>query len=116
MALAQLALLAHLPSIIPLVVFLGASNGMDTLARATIVAEIFGPLNYGSISGAMSVGSTMARAAGPVTSSLLLGVLGGYPGVVWLLAGMLVVAGGGGMLTSADVTVEGGEAASDRPS
>jgi MFS family permease len=114
LALAQLALLAHLPSIIPLVVFLGASNGMATLARATIVAEIFGPLHYGSISGAMSVGATMARAAGPVTSSLLLGILGGYPGVFWLLAGMLVIAGGGVMLTSADAVATSGETAGDR--
>jgi MFS family permease len=114
LALAQLALLARLPTIIPLVIFLGASNGMATLARATIVAEIFGPLHYGSISGAMSVGSTMARAAGPVTSSLLLGVLGGYPGVFWLLAAMLVLAGGSVMLTSADAGVSSGETASER--
>src|SRR6185369_9516098 len=103
LALAQLALLAYLPSVIPLVVFLGASNGMATLARATIVAEIFGAANYGSISGAMSVGSTMARAAGPVASSLLLAALGGYPVVFWLLAASLVIAGGGVMLTQAEV-------------
>src|SRR6185369_17670152 len=102
LALAQLAVLAYLPSVIPLVVFLGASNGMATLARATIVAEIFGAANYGSISGAMSVGSTMARAAGPVVSSLLLAALGGYPPVFWMLAATLVVAGGGILLTQAD--------------
>lgn len=102
LALAQLAVLAYLPSVIPLVVFLGASNGMATLARATIVAEIFGAANYGSISGAMSVGSTMARAAGPVASSLLLAALGGYPGVFWLLAATLVIAGAGVMLAPAE--------------
>ena len=102
LALAQLAVLAYLPSIIPLVVFLGASNGMATLARATIVAEIFGAANYGSISGAMSVGSTMARAAGPVASSLLLAALGSYPRVFWVLAASLVIAGGGVMLTPAE--------------
>ena len=91
-AMIQLGLLDRLPTIVPLVVCLGAANGMATLARATIVAEIFGPLHYGSISGAMSVGSTMARAAGPVVSSALRTALGGYPGVFWLLAGSLVVA------------------------
>jgi MFS family permease len=99
MAMMQLALLDRLPTIVPLVVLLGAANGMATLARATIVAEIFGPRHYGSISGAMSVGSTMARAAGPVASSALRTVLGGYPGVFWLLAGALIVASGGVVLT-----------------
>jgi MFS family permease len=99
LALAQLALLARLPTIVPLVVCLGAANGMATLARATIVAEIFGARHYGAIGGAMATGSTLARAAGPVTSSLLLVALGGYPGLFWLLAGMLVAAGGGVLMT-----------------
>ena len=92
LAMVQLGLLDRIPTIIPLVVCLGAANGMATLARATIVAEIFGPLHYGSISGAMSTGSTMARAAGPVVSSALRTALGGYPAVFWLLAGTLVLA------------------------
>jgi MFS family permease len=102
LAMIQLALLDRLPTIVPLVVLLGAANGMATLARATIVAKIFGPRHYGSISGAMSVGSTMARAAGPVASSALRTALGGYPGVFWLLAGTLLVAGAGVVMTRAD--------------
>jgi MFS family permease len=102
LAMIQLALLDRLPTIVPLVVLLGAANGMATLARATIVAEIFGPRHYGSISGAMSVGSTMARAAGPVASSALRSALGGYPGLFCLLAGTLLVAGAGVVMTRAD--------------
>jgi hypothetical protein len=52
----------------------------------------------------MSVGSTMARAAGPVASSALRTALGGYPGVFWLLAGTLLVAGAGVVMTRADGT------------
>src|SRR3989442_636891 len=72
---------------------LGAANGMATLARATTIAEIFGPRHYGSISGAMALGANGARAVAPFTASLLQVALGGYEPVFWLLAGALVLAG-----------------------
>jgi MFS family permease len=61
LALAQLALVSHLPTLVPFVVMLGAANGMATLARATTVAEIFGARHYGSISGAMAFGRWAPR-------------------------------------------------------
>src|SRR2546428_11405183 len=76
-----------------MVVMLGAANGMATLARATTIAEIFGPRHYGSISGAMALGANGARAVAPFTASLLQVALGGYEPVFWLLAGALVLAG-----------------------
>ncbi len=94
-ALAQLALASHLPTLAPMVVMLGAANGMGTLARATIVAGIFGPRHYGSISGAVALGTNGARAIAPVVAALLQLALGGYERVFWLLTGSLVLAGVG---------------------
>jgi MFS family permease len=100
-ALGQLALAARLPTLAPMVVMLGAANGMSTLARATMVAEIFGPRHYGSISGALALGANGARALAPVGAALLQVGVGGYERLFWLLAGTLVVAGAGVLLTRA---------------
>jgi MFS family permease len=91
--LALLASVKHLPSLIPIIVLMGAANGMATLARASIVAEIFGRRNYGAISGAMALGSNGARAVGPVGASLLLVAIGAYEAVFWLLASTVFLAG-----------------------
>jgi MFS family permease len=96
-SLAQLALAAELKTLVPMVVMLGAANGMATLARATIIAEIFGPRHYGAIAGAVALGSNGARAIAPVGAALLMVALGGYERVFWLLAASLVVAGLGVM-------------------
>ena len=109
MALAQLALVRRLPTLAPMVVMLGAANGMATLARATTIAEIFGPRHYGSISGAVALGANGARAVAPFAASLLQVALGGYEGVFWLLAGALVLAGLG--LLAAPTRVRHGSAA-----
>jgi MFS family permease len=91
--LVQLALAARLPTLVPMVLLLGAANGMSTLARATSLAEIFGPRHYGSIAGAIALGANGARASGPVGASLLMLALGSYEAVFGLLSVGLVVAG-----------------------
>lgn len=93
LAIAQLGLAVHLPTLVPMVVMLGAANGMATLARATTVAQFFGPRHYASIAGALAVGSTAARATGPVGASLLREGVGSYERVFMLLAVGLVLAG-----------------------
>ena len=108
-ALAQLALIAHMPSLLPMIVLLGAANGMNTLARASTLAEIFGPRHYGSISGAVALGSNGARAAGPVGASLLVVALGGYEAVFWTFAAALVLVGLVVLATPAHAPPGGGE-------
>jgi hypothetical protein len=71
---------------------------MATLARATTVAEIFGPAHYGSISGAMALGTNGARAVAPVGASLLMLWLGGYERLFGALALALLAAGLGVLL------------------
>jgi len=62
----------------------GAANGMSTLARASSVAEIFGPRHYGAISGAMALGS--------------------YERLFWLLTAALAVVSLGMFATGTEVT------------
>src|SRR5882762_8662802 len=92
-SVAQLALVRRLPTLAPMVVMLGAANGMATLARATMVASSFGPRHYGSISGAVALAANGARAVAPVVAASLQVALGGYERVFWLLTAALVVVG-----------------------
>ncbi len=92
-AIALLTTAAHPAGLWPVIVLLGATNGMATLARAMTVADIFGPGHYGSISGAVAVAVSGARALGPVGASLLRIWLGGYDRVFWVLAAGLALAG-----------------------
>ena len=104
MAIGQLAVLTRLPSLVPMIVLLGAANGMATLARATVVAEIFGARHYASIAGAVALGTNGARALAPLGTSLLLVLFGAYPAVFALLAGTLVLAGVAVLATKATAT------------
>jgi predicted MFS family arabinose efflux permease len=92
--LGLVALAPSLPGgLVLMIVVLGAANGMGTLARATTLAQVFGPGHYASIGGAVALGANGARAAGPLGASLLYLALGGYRPVFWTLAGALVVMG-----------------------
>jgi MFS family permease len=95
LGLVLVALAPSLPGgLILVIAVLGAANGMATLARATTLAEVFGPAHYATISGAVALGANGARALGPVGAAVLYTVLGGYRPVFWSLAGALVVVGG----------------------
>ena len=105
--LVQLALVARIPTLVPMVLLLGAANGMSTLARASSLAEIFGPRHYGSIAGAIALGANGARAVGPVGASLLMLALGSYEAVFGLLTLALMGAGAAVLLAGTRVTVPG---------
>ena len=104
-AMAQLALVSHVPTLVPMIIMQGAANGMATLARATAIAAIFGPLHYGSIAGAIALGANGARAFAPVGAALLRDAFGSYEAVFWLMAALLVVAA-----TAVAVTLRHGRA------
>jgi MFS family permease len=105
-ALAQLPFAGHLPTLVPFVMMFGAANGMSTLARASSVAEIFGPRHYGAISGAMALGANGARAVGPVAASLLVVALGSYERVFWLLTAALAAVSIGVFAAGTEVSRE----------
>jgi MFS family permease len=73
-------------------VLLGMGNGMATLARATAIADLYGGASYGTINSIAAVGTTGARAAGPVTAAVIATAVG-YGALMWTLVGLAVVAG-----------------------
>lgn len=91
--MALLASAVRLPILVPVILFVGAANGMSTLARATTVAELFGRRSYGSVNGAIGLGASAARALGPVGTSLLVAWLGGYERAFLVVAGAMALAG-----------------------
>ncbi|MBI3637202.1 MAG: MFS transporter [Candidatus Rokubacteria bacterium] len=98
--MALVAALGWLPSVIPLIVLLGASNGMSTLARATIVSDIFGRRHYASISGAIALGVNGARALAPIGAYILYITLGSYERLFALLAVVLGLVSAGVLATN----------------
>ena len=101
-----LAVVGWLAGLAPVIVLLGAANGMATLARASTVSEIFGRCHYGSISGAIALGANAARALAPIGASVLYLALGGYERLFLLLGGGLLVAGLAVLATKARATTD----------
>jgi MFS family permease len=64
----------------------GMSNGMATLLRASLVAELFGPAYYGSLNGVVGSVMAFARAAAPLAAGILYTRFHSYIPVLWTLA------------------------------
>jgi len=64
----------------------GASNGVMTIVRAAVPAELFNREQYGAINGALSAPVIVSRAAAPIAASLLWTPEQGYRSVLWVLA------------------------------
>jgi MFS family permease len=75
----------------------GASNGMATLLRATLVADLWGRERYGSVLAAVSAPYNLARAVAPIGASLVV-ALGGYTTLLWVLAAATAAAAVAGRL------------------
>jgi predicted MFS family arabinose efflux permease len=73
------------------VVLLGMGNGMTTLARATAIADLYGPASYGAIGGVAASATTGARAAGPLLGALWAAAVG-YHALLWTFVGLAVAA------------------------
>jgi MFS family permease len=75
------------------VALFGAGFGAITPARAALLAEFYGPREYGRISGVLAMFLALSRAAAPVGASVLYAIGGGYAPVLWtLLAACLAAA------------------------
>lgn len=64
----------------------GTGNGVMTIVRGTIPAELYGRMHYGAINGAMASPVLVSKALGPLAASLLLVAVGGYGSVIAALA------------------------------
>ncbi len=73
----------------------GIGNGVMTIVRGALPAELYGREAYGAISGAMATPVTIAFAAGPFVASLLYAIGGGYPGAI---VALIVIASLGAVL------------------
>lgn len=85
---------ASLPAAIVFVVVFGASYGAQTLARASIIAELFGSSHYGRISSVMSIFLTVASTAAPVSAAALYDRFGSYQPVLLLTLALAFGAAG----------------------
>jgi predicted MFS family arabinose efflux permease len=72
-------------------VIYGASNGVMTIVRGTVPAEIFGREGYGALSGLMATPVLLARAAGPFAAAGLLALAGGYRAVALAIIAITLV-------------------------
>lgn len=68
----------HWPMLVAFAVIYGIGNGVMTIVRGAIAAELFGREAYGAINGAMAAPVIVAKAAGPLVAALLFAWLGGY--------------------------------------
>lgn len=74
------------------VVLFGASRGADTLIRNTVVARLYGPRRFASISAVLSLVITFAWASGPIALGVIYDTFGGYELGFWAIAAASVVA------------------------
>jgi MFS family permease len=70
----------------------GAANGASTLARPALLAECYGPAQYGSISGVLALFLAAAQALAPIGAGALYAGFGSYVPVIWILAALSLVA------------------------
>jgi MFS family permease len=63
----------------------GIGNGVMTIVRGAIAAELFGREAYGAINGAMAAPVVVAKAAGPLIAAVLFTTLGGYDATLTVL-------------------------------
>jgi MFS family permease len=91
-ALLVLLLVQSSAGVVGFVVLFGAGFGAVTPARAALVAEYYGPANYGTISGTLAFFLTGARALAPVGAGILYDFTGGYTILLWSLTAASAVA------------------------
>jgi len=70
----------------------GCANGVQTIVRGTVPAELFGRHGYGTIMGRLALWSFIARAIAPLALSLIAALGLAYDPSVPLLAAMALAA------------------------
>jgi len=72
----------------------GVANGASTLARAALIADIYGAKHYGSINGTVATVVALVQTISPVTAGLMFDAAGSYdPVVVTLFVVSLLATG-----------------------
>ncbi|MDQ6601480.1 MAG: MFS transporter [Chloroflexota bacterium] len=89
--------------VIAFVILFGIGFGAITPARAALVAEMYGPREYGTISGVLALFVTGARAAAPVSAGLLYTLFGRYEPVFWIIIVISILGMGAVLLIERDL-------------
>jgi cyanate permease len=76
------------------VLFFGASNGAITLARAGLVADIYGSTHYGQLNGVISFAVSILGASAPLIAGTLHDISGNYSSVLVVLTMTTLLATG----------------------
>jgi MFS family permease len=84
----------HIAGLLAFAFLYGVGNGVMTLVRGALPAELYGRAHYGAVNGAMATPVQWAKAAGPVAAALVLARAGGTEQLLWLLAGLAAAAAG----------------------
>ncbi len=98
LALVALVTLHSTLAVVVFVILFGTGFGAITPARASLVAELYGRKEYGTISGTMMLFVTGARSLAPVSAGLLYTAFGRYEPVFWLLVVISLLAVGAVLL------------------
>lgn len=81
-----------LTGVLLFVVLLGTTHGAQTLLRPALVSDLYGRARYASIAGVLAFPTTVAQALGPLGVGVAHDYFGGYNPVLWVSAGLSVVA------------------------
>jgi MFS family permease len=77
--------------VVAFVILFGIGFGAITPARAALVAEMYGPREYATISGVLALFVTGARALAPVSAGILYTAFGRYEPVFWIIVGVSIL-------------------------
>lgn len=92
LAMAML-LLRQAPLLIGLfIVIFGAAQGATTLARPSILADLYGSAHYGRIASIMTVFLTLANTVAPLGASLVFDHTASYQPVLWVVFTLALIA------------------------
>lgn len=69
----------------------GIGNGMTTIVRGAGIGEIMGTAGYGQIAGAITLGNTLAKAAGPIVLALAWDRIGTYDPLLWAIFAVMLM-------------------------
>ncbi|HUP85023.1 MAG TPA: MFS transporter [Acidimicrobiales bacterium] len=92
-----LAALVVSPTLAGVGVFLvvyGAANGLQTLTRATVVADLYGVRHYGALSGVIGSVSAVGGSVAPLALAAAVEAIGRYEPALWGLVAISLAAAG----------------------
>jgi MFS family permease len=90
--LVALLLVQSAAGVVAFVILFGIGFGAITPARAALIAEMYGPREYATISGVLALFVTGARALAPVSAGILYTAFGRYEPVFWIITAVSVLA------------------------